>query len=75
MEAISLAIFGATIGILIAWGLVTVMGKALHFPLYLPMAGVALGLAFSAVIGFVSGLHPALKAAQIDPIKAIYYHD
>jgi putative ABC transport system permease protein len=75
MEALSLAIFGATIGILIAWGLVTAMGKALHFPLYLPLAGVALGLAFSSVIGFLSGLYPAIKAAQIDPIKAIYYHD
>jgi ABC-type antimicrobial peptide transport system permease subunit len=51
------------------------MGKALHFPLYLPLAGVALGLAFSSVIGFLSGLYPAIKAAQIDPIKAIYYHD
>jgi putative ABC transport system permease protein len=40
MEALSLAIFGATIGILIAWGLVTAMGKALHFPLYLPLASV-----------------------------------
>lgn len=75
MEALILALMGALLGILIAWGLVSIMGKALNFPLYLPLAGVALGLVFSALIGFVSGLYPALKASHIDPIKAIYYHD
>jgi putative ABC transport system permease protein len=75
MEALILALMGAAFGILIAWVLVSVMGKALNFPLYLPLAGVALGLVFSALIGFASGLYPALKASKTDPIKAIYYHD
>jgi putative ABC transport system permease protein len=34
-----------------------------------------LGIFFSLLIGFVSGLFPAIKAARIDPIKAIYYMD
>lgn len=75
VEALSLALFGAALGIGIAWLLITVMGKALNFPLYLPLAGVVLGLLFSVLIGFLSGLYPAIKASQIDPIKAIYYHD
>ena len=75
VEAQSLAILGAGFGIGIAWVLVILMGKALQFPLYLPMAGIGLGLGFSVLIGFLSGLYPALKASKIDPIKAIYYHD
>ncbi|MCB5256557.1 MAG: ABC transporter permease, partial [Candidatus Cloacimonetes bacterium] len=62
-------------GILIAWMLLSVIGNALKFPLYLPWAGVMLGIFFSLLIGFVSGLFPAIKAARIDPIKAIYYMD
>lgn len=75
VEALSLAVLGALIGIGIAWILISLMGKAMNFPLYLPLPGVLLGLFFSVLIGFVSGLYPAIKAAKIDPIKAIYYHD
>jgi putative ABC transport system permease protein len=75
LEALSLAILGALIGILIAWALVTMMGKALNFPLYVPTLGILIGLFFSILVGFLSGLYPALKAARIDPIKAIYYHE
>ncbi|MFA7025444.1 MAG: FtsX-like permease family protein, partial [Candidatus Cloacimonadaceae bacterium] len=74
-EALSLAILGALIGIGLAWVLITLAGKAMHFPLYLPLPGVLLGLFFSVLIGFISGLYPAIKAAKIDPIKAIYYHE
>jgi len=74
-EALSLAILGALIGIGMAWILISLAGKAMHFPLYLPLPGVLLGLFFSVLIGFISGLYPAIKAAKIDPIKAIYYHE
>jgi putative ABC transport system permease protein len=75
LEALSLALLGAAMGIGIAWLLVFFMGKALHIPLFIPVAGVIVGSAFSSLIGFVSGLYPAIKAARIDPIKAIYYRD
>lgn len=75
MEALSLALFGAAMGIGIAGLLVFLMGKALHIPLYLPITGVVVGITFSALIGFLSGLYPAIKASKIDPIKAIYYRD
>ncbi|MDD5316774.1 MAG: ABC transporter permease [Candidatus Cloacimonetes bacterium] len=74
-EAIVLSLIGAITGILIAWMLLSVIGNALKFPLYLPWAGVMLCILFSLLIGFISGLFPAIKAARIDPIKAIYYLD
>jgi len=74
-EAVALALGGALLGILLAWLILTSIGKAIHFPLYLPIAGVGLGTFFSLLIGVVSGLYPAIKASQIDPIKAIYYMD
>jgi len=74
-ESLSLASMGAAFGVLLSWLLLVVLAKAIHFPLYLPVQGVALGVGFSLLIGFVSGLYPALKAAAIDPIQAIYYRE
>ena len=74
-EAVTLAILGALLGVIIAWIALSVMGKALKVPLFLPWEGVVLGTAFAALIGFLSGIYPALKASSIDPIQAIYYHE
>ena len=74
-EAIALALMGAMLGVFLAWLLIVIIANAIHFPLYLPLAGVALGLSFSLLIGIASGFYPAWKAAGIDPIQAIYYKE
>lgn len=75
LEAVTLAVLGAVLGILLAWLVLTSISRAIHFPLYLPWQGVLVGLFFSFAVGVVSGLYPALKAARVDPIKAIYYFE
>lgn len=74
-EAVSLAIMGAVLGIILAWIILNLIGKAINFNLYLPVQGVLMGLFFSFLVGVLSGLYPAIKAARIDPIKAIYYFE
>jgi putative ABC transport system permease protein len=74
-EALALAFIGASFGVLLAWLIITAIAKGINFPLYLPIQGVAVGLGFSMLIGFLSGLYPAWKAAGIDPIQAIYYRE
>lgn len=73
LEALTLALIGAFLGIAFAWLALSAMSSAIKVPLYLPYEGVTLGILFSCLIGFVSGLYPALKASRIDPIQAIYY--
>jgi len=74
-EAITLsvisAIFGILLGILITFGL----GAAIKTHVPLAMISVYIGLGFAFVIGFLSGLYPALRAANINPIQAIYYFE
>ncbi len=74
-EAVSLAMLGAALGIILAWLILTGISKAIDFPLYLPIQGVIVGFFFSFLTGFLSGLYPAIKAASIDPIQAIYYFE
>ncbi len=74
-EALVLALWGSVSGVVFAWVLITAIAQSIHFPLYLPYQGVAVGIGFSLLVGFASGLYPALKAASIDPIQAIYYRE
>ena len=74
-EAVLLAIIAAGMGILSSSGIISVISKFTNFDFPIPMQGITLGFGFAIVIGLLSGLYPAIKAAKIDPIKAIYYQD
>lgn len=74
-EALALAFIGAILGVVLAWILIVLIAKGINFPLYLPVQGVAVGIGFSLLVGFLSGIYPAWKATSIDPIQAIYYHE
>lgn len=74
-EAVILTLIGATIGISIAKVIVVLLSNALNVPLVLPFTGVLVGLGFALLIGVISGLYPAYKAAKVNPIEAVYYFD
>jgi putative ABC transport system permease protein len=75
MEAITLAALGALFGIIIASGLLKIVSALIHMSLPIPAQGIMIGIGFSLLIGFLSGLYPALKAAKINPIQAIFYFE
>ncbi|MBW6514699.1 MAG: ABC transporter permease [Candidatus Syntrophosphaera sp.] len=75
LESVSLAMLGAVLGIILASLILGLIGRAIHFNLFLPVQGVLLGLFFAFLVGVLSGLYPAIKAARIDPIQAIYYFE
>lgn len=75
LEAITLSLMGALVGILLSTLLVKVITIALKFSFPVPLEGILLGITFSLFIGFASGIYPAYKASKLDPIKAIYYFE
>jgi putative ABC transport system permease protein len=70
IEAVMLSAIGGAVGVLIAWGIGRIL-TAVFFPTYLSMAAVFVAVFVSGLVGVLSGLLPARKAASLDPIVAL----
>ncbi|MBP6398450.1 MAG: ABC transporter permease [Saprospiraceae bacterium] len=72
-EAIVICLLGGVVGIVLGIGMgygITLIIKGRFF---IPWAWITLGIIVCIVVGIVSGLYPALKAAKLDPIEALRY--
>jgi putative ABC transport system permease protein len=70
VEAVTLSAIGGAIGVILAW-LIGRIITATFFPTYLSIAAVITAVSVSGVIGVMSGIFPAWKAARLDPIEAL----
>lgn len=70
-EAIILSVIGGIIGLLMVWAIALILTKALDFEFVLSFGNVILGTTLAALIGLISGILPAISAANLDPVEAI----
>ena len=70
VEAVTLSAIGGGIGVMLAWLIGRVI-TATFFPTYLSIAAVITAVSVSGIIGVMSGIFPAWKAARLDPIEAL----
>jgi putative ABC transport system permease protein len=70
-ESAVLAAVGGLIGIIFAYGLVTLGRAATSIPMQTPMNAVYLSLSVSTGVGLFFGIYPAMRAAKLDPIEAL----
>ena len=75
VESTVIAVVGGLAGLVTSYGLVEIL-RAINptdnTPVITPMA-MTVAFIFSAVVGVVAGLIPAIKAAKLDPIQALRY--
>jgi len=74
VEAIMLCLIGGLIGLLFGQLITTgiaAIPKAKLERAYIPMWAIGLSFGFSALVGVVFGMFPAIKAARLDPIEAL----
>ena len=71
IEAVTVTAVGGAIGVLTGFGLAYIISALIGFPLLISIASVLLGVGVSSLVGIVSGLWPAWRAARLHPIEAL----
>lgn len=75
IESVSVALIGGVIGIAAGFGLIhllIVLAPGENVP-FMSLDSVVISVIFAFVAGVISGIYPALKASQLDPINALRY--
>jgi len=70
-ESAVLAAIGGIIGIILAYGVVSLGRAATSIPMRMPLSAVILSLSVSTGVGLFFGIYPAMRAAKLDPIEAL----
>ncbi len=73
VEALSLAIAGGFIGVLLGMGMAWRLAASFGWPVLFRPDVILVAVVFSGAIGVGFGLYPAHKASQLDPIQALRF--
>lgn len=71
VEAATLSVFGAALGILLGLGIAAAVDQLSPLPASVAPWSIAFALLVGAGVGITAGLYPASRAARLDPIAAL----
>lgn len=72
-EAVIICQLGGAIGIVLGIIIGNVVANLVGGQFIIPWAWILLGIVVCLVVGLISGIYPAMKAARLDPIESLRY--
>ncbi len=73
-EASIISCLGGVMGVVCGWAMANFLSKFTGvFKVYTPPEYIVLALAMAAIVGIISGIYPAIRAARLDPVQALRY--
>ena len=71
IESAILCALGGVIGLLLSYGITTLITALASITMTITLFYIILALAVSTIVGMLAGIYPAFKAARLDPILAL----
>jgi putative ABC transport system permease protein len=71
IEAVTVTAIGGALGVLTGFAVAWLIALLIGFPLLFSAWSAVLGVSTSSIVGVISGLWPAWRAAKLDPIEAL----
>lgn len=71
VEAVVICQLGGVMGIVLGIGAGNMVSVLINGPFIIPWAWIGGGIVLCLIVGLVSGLYPAVRAAAVDPIESL----
>lgn len=72
-ESLILTLSGGLLGIICGFIIAKILVGLIHMDISPSVIAIVAGLSISTLTGLIFGIYPAMKAARLDPIKALSY--
>tara|TARA_R110002096_G_scaffold16898_13_gene58145 strand:- start:5134 stop:6369 length:1236 start_codon:yes stop_codon:yes gene_type:complete len=73
VSAFALSVFGGLIGIAVGITIAKVVAAYAGWPTLVTASSIIVSTGVSVVVGLLSGLYPAIRAARLEPIEALHH--
>ncbi len=74
VESVVVSMIGGALGLLLGWAIIAIAQRVEpDLPVALSAWNVFMALGFSALVGVLSGVLPAVRAAELDPVEALRF--
>jgi putative ABC transport system permease protein len=74
IEASIISLFGGGLGVVCGWAIANFLSEFTQvLQIFTPPVIMLLALAMAAVVGIISGIYPAVRAARLDPVEALRF--